>query len=85
MVLAYICFVFNISIVFEDFLGSVFCLFASITSRIYYTKEIKELHDIPEKTEIVQKKIKQTTRVSFVAPLTLALPAIALLWYGVFK
>ncbi len=83
MAIAYVCFLFKVSIVFEDFLGSVFCLLAAITGRIYYTKEIKILRRIKEPNEDIKKRINQTIGVSFVAPLSLGIPAVVLLIYGI--
>lgn len=84
IILAYICFNFNVSVVFENFLGSLFSLVAAITSRIYYVSEIRELCGLKEQSFEVRRKIQQTIRASIIAPLMLALPAIGLLMYGLF-
>lgn len=82
MALGYICLVLKISVIFENFLGSIFYLIAAITSRIYYTKKVNILCNTKEANEEIKKKINQNIGASFVAPLLLAVPAIIMLICG---
>lgn len=85
MALGYICLALNVSVVFENFLGSLFYLSAAITSRIYYTKKVKILCNRKESNEETKKKINQNIGISFVAPLLLGVPAIIMLICGMSK
>ena len=85
MILTYLCLLFRIDLIFENFLASVFFLIAAISCRIYYTQENSILYKINPQTKEIKEKIDKNIGMSYIGPIILGGPAIFFFILGVCK
>lgn len=83
--LTYLCLLFKIDVIFENFMASVFSLAAAVACRVYYTKKIEILCKVNPRTEKIGKNISQNIGMSYVGPIILGAPAIFFLIAGIYS
>ena len=83
--MTYICLLFKVDIIFENFLASVFSFTAAIACRIYYTKRIRVLCKMSPRTEEVEKNISKSVGMSWIGPILLGGLAVFFFTLGVYN